>query len=81
MPAGQQLETLAAELDDECRPAGPSPRSIETAPQHLNRTLLLYCASEGGWHIGEWVGGRWVDASTLEVLHPSHWAALPDEPD
>ena len=44
--------------------------------------LLLYCGpDQGGWRLGVHHDGRWRDFTDLdEVLEPSHFALLPDEP-
>ena len=56
-------------------------RPIDTAPREEERTLLLYCPDEGGWHTGQWWERAWRDAASLsEVLHPTHWSDLPPEP-
>jgi hypothetical protein len=64
------------------RTAGPQP--IATAAREHERSLLLYCPEQGGWHVGQWWGvdrARWVavidDAIELE---PTHWMAAPSEP-
>jgi hypothetical protein len=33
--------------------------TIRTAPR---REDLLWCPEQGGWHIGEWCDGRWLDS-------------------
>jgi hypothetical protein len=62
--------------------AGPEP--IATAPREHERSLLLFCPEQGGWHVGQWWGvdrARWVavvdDAIELE---PTHWMAAPAGP-
>jgi hypothetical protein len=62
--------------------AGPQP--IATAARDHERSLLLYCPEQGGWHVGQWWGvdrARWVavidDAIELE---PTHWMPAPAEP-
>jgi hypothetical protein len=61
--------------------AGARGHPITTAPRDLERTLLLYCPEQGGWHPGEWFEGRWLDSVTLtEELEPSHWIDVPPEP-
>jgi len=72
----KELFGLAVALVREDR----KPQPLETAPQHFGRKLLLYCPSQGGWHVGEWLGPRWVDGWTLDFLHPTHWTEIPDEP-
>ena len=56
---------------------------IATAPtDDPERTLLLFCLEQGGWHTGLFVEGRWLDFATLTVeLEPTHWLPEPPEPD
>ena len=63
--------------------AGPQP--IATAAREHERSLLLFCPEQGGWHVGQWWGvdrARWVavidDAIELE---PTHWMRAPGEPE
>src|SRR4051794_8980285 len=63
--------------------AGPEP--IATAPREHERSLLLFCPEQGGWHVGQWWGvdrARWVavvdDAIELE---PTHWLPAPAAPE
>jgi hypothetical protein len=61
--------------------AGVSTNPVATAPQELERTLLLYCPEQGGWQTGEWCEGRWVSTADIEiVLEPTHWADVPERP-
>lgn len=80
-PAGRELVRelfgLAVALVRDDR----KPQPLETVPKHFDRKLLLYCPSQGGWHVGEWVGARWVDGWTMDFLHPTHWTEIPDEPE
>ncbi len=47
----------------------------------VERSYLLYCPEEGGWHVGVFSEGRWVDLATLTVeLEPTHWMPVPPEP-
>jgi hypothetical protein len=73
----RELFGLAVALVQEDR----RPQPIETVPRSYDRKLLLYSPSQGGWHVGEWVGARWVDGWTLDFLHPTHWTEVPDEPE
>jgi hypothetical protein len=64
------------------RAAGPQP--IATAPRDHEVSILLFCAEQGGWHVGQWWGvdrARWVavvdDAIELE---PTHWMPAPADP-
>jgi hypothetical protein len=60
------------------RCAFPVPSLIATAPQELNRPLLLFCPGQGGWHTGEWREGEWTDALTRgKSLQPTHWMEAP----
>jgi hypothetical protein len=63
--------------------AGPKP--IATAPREHEKSFLLFCPEQGGWHVGQWWGvtrARWVavidDAIELE---PTHWMTAPAEPE
>jgi hypothetical protein len=73
----RELFGLAVALVHEDR----RPQTIETVPRSFDRKLLLYSPSQGGWHVGEWAGARWVDGWTLDFLHPTHWTEIPDEPE
>ena len=46
------------------------------------RQLLLFCGpDQGGWRLGVFHDGRWRDFTDLdEVLAPTHFALLPEEP-
>ena len=58
-----------------------APQPIETAPREEERTLLLYCPEQGGWHTGQWWERAWRDAASLsEVLAPTHWTDPPPAP-
>ena len=62
--------------------AGQQP--IATAPREHERSLLLFCPEQGGWHVGQWWAvdqARWVAlvADAIE-LEPTHWMAAPSDP-
>jgi hypothetical protein len=61
----------------------PFARLIATAPtDDPERTLLLFCPEQGGWHTGVFVEGRWLDFATLTLaLEPTYWLPEPPEPD
>src|SRR5215207_5761146 len=61
----------------------PFARLIATAPtDDPERTLLLFCPEQGGWHTGLFVEGRWLDFATLTLeLEPTYWLPEPPEPD
>ena len=61
----------------------PVARPIATAPtDDPERTLLLFCPEQGGWHTGLFVEGRWLDFATLTLeLEPTYWLPEPPEPD
>lgn len=60
----------------------PLPEAIATAPRDADHALLLFCPKQGGWHTGQWFGGRWLPAvPSTEVLEPTHWMAMPPEPE
>src|SRR3954452_24969869 len=61
----------------------PFARLIATAPtDDPERTLLLFCPEQGGWHTGLFVEGRWLDFATLTLeLEPTYWLPEPREPD
>jgi hypothetical protein len=51
---------------------------ITTAPREPERTLLLFCPEQGGWHTGEWWEGNWVSSAEIElVLEPTHGPTFP----
>jgi hypothetical protein len=57
------------------------PKPIAEAPRGRDRTLLLYCPKQGGWHAGEWFQGRWVPMiDQTQTLEPSHWLPAPEQP-
>ena len=63
--------------------AGPQP--IATAPREHERSLLLFCPEQGGWHVGQWLGvdrARWraVNDDAIE-LEPTHWMPAPADPE
>jgi hypothetical protein len=58
------------------------PKPIDEAPRDGERTLLLYCPQQGGWHAGEWFRGRWAAAiDQTRTLEPTHWLAGPEPPE
>ena len=60
---------------------GSTARPIASAPRNGERSLLLYCAKQGGWHTGEWFQGEWTDTLTRgKSLEPTHWTELPEPP-
>jgi hypothetical protein len=64
-------------------PDWPEARPIETAPFERmgEKSILLYCPIQGGWHTGLWVAGAWFDSISLDVeLYPSHWLPTPPDP-
>jgi hypothetical protein len=59
---------------------GLTAQPMATAPRERERTVLLYCPEQGGWHTGEWFEGRWVSSADIETtLEPTHWMATPPE--
>jgi hypothetical protein len=45
------------------------------------KPLLLFCPEEGGWHVGVFFEGQWVDLASLTIkLEPTHWMPIPPEP-
>jgi hypothetical protein len=62
--------------------AGTRAHPIKTAPTQPERTLLLYCPEQGGWHTGKWFDERWLDSVTMsEDLEATHWMEVPPEPE
>jgi len=61
----------------------PFARLIATVPtDDPERTLLLFCPEQGGWHTGVFVEGHWLDFATLTLaLEPTYWLPEPPEPD
>jgi hypothetical protein len=54
---------------------------MDTAAHDEEMPLLLFCPKQGGWHIGIWFDGRWVDFATLsEWLEPIRWMPVPPDP-
>ena len=55
------------------------PAELKADPE---RQLLLFCGpDQGGWRLGVFHDGNWRDFTDLdEVLEPSHFALLPEEP-
>ncbi len=40
--------------------------------------FLLHCPEQGGWHVGVWYQGKWVDHATRSVpLHPDFYMDPP----
>ena len=57
------------------------PKPIAEAPRDRDRTLLLYCPKQAGWHAGEWFQGRWVPViDQTQTLEPTHWLPAPEQP-
>lgn len=57
------------------------PKPIDTSPHDQEIPLLLFCRDQGGWQVGIWYDGMWMDYLTLaEELQPSHWLPLPPDP-
>ena len=58
----------------------PSILPIRSAvPEEMaDKPLLLHCPSQGGWHVGVWHEGKWVDRATRTVeLHPDFYMESP----
>ena len=54
---------------------------MDTAERDEEIPLLLFCPDQGGWQIGIWFGGHWVDYSTLTMeLQPTRWMPVPPNP-
>ena len=54
---------------------------MDTAKHDPETPLLLFCPDQGGWNIGVWLEGRWVDyASASVALEPVRWLPVPPEP-
>ena len=76
----RQAATAAAQAIVHSAQKGRYP-PIETAPREPERTLLLWCPEQGGWHTGEWFDGRWLSSADLTtVLEPFYWTSEPEEP-
>jgi hypothetical protein len=58
--------------------AGKAPHPISSAPKETERTLLLYCPEQGGWHVGKWLLDKWAATiGTEHLLNPTHWMDVP----
>jgi hypothetical protein len=60
----------------------PAASPITTAPSDdPERPLLLFCPEQGGWQMGVFFDGRWLDFATLTMeLEPTHWMDVPPIP-
>jgi len=64
-------------------PMFSAPQRIKTAPRQPDKSLLLFCPEQGGWHTGEWVAvtGDWRSVISWDhPLEPTHWMSVPSEP-
>ena len=57
------------------------PQPMDTAQHDSDMPLLLFCPNQGGWQIGVWLEGRWLDYASFSVtLDPTHWMPIPPDP-
>ena len=60
----------------------PAASPIATAPSDdPERPPLPFCPEQGGWQMGVFFDGRWLDFATLTMeLEPTHWMDVPPNP-
>jgi hypothetical protein len=60
------------------------PQPIATTGREHERSLLLFCPEQGGWHVGQWWGvdrARWVAViDAAKELEPTYWMEVPADP-
>jgi hypothetical protein len=82
IPQSETLKTLRLLQEVRAENASPSPEHIGTAPEEPNRTVLLWCPQQGGWHTGQWQSrqGCWVSTAAPEKrLQPTLWMDAPPQ--